>query len=128
MFKSLGILFTMKIYAWVRIFTKIICIWKNQLFLKEARCNDYIPRCLSELLRMCALIFRNLLCPQKFLAMRLAPNIPTTIIIILLTISFLLITISFRTTLKLVFAILYQFFVSHQMTAVQKLWKVFHFI
>ena len=42
MFKLLGILFALKLYAGVGIFTKIICIWRKSLFLEEAHFNAYI--------------------------------------------------------------------------------------
>ena len=35
LFKSPGILFIMKLYAWFSIFTKIKCIYTRQLLLKE---------------------------------------------------------------------------------------------
>ena len=64
-------LFIMKLNARVRIFTKIICIEKMDVFLKKADFNIYIQIYLSELLSICVLICRNLRCPQKFLATRL---------------------------------------------------------
>ena len=42
MFKLRRIFFIMNLYAQVSIFTKIICIWKKQLFLKEVRWNVYL--------------------------------------------------------------------------------------
>ena len=36
MFKPLGILFILKLYAWVSIFTKIIYIWKSYFSKKHA--------------------------------------------------------------------------------------------
>ena len=38
MFKVIGILFILKFY----LFTKIICIWKRQLYLEEAHFDAYI--------------------------------------------------------------------------------------
>ena len=42
MFKLLGILFILKLYAWVGMFTKTVCIWKRFLFSEEAHFNAYI--------------------------------------------------------------------------------------
>ena len=42
MFKSLGILFIMKLHAQVVIVDNTICICKRQLFFKEARCSFYM--------------------------------------------------------------------------------------
>ena len=42
MFKLLWILFILKLYARVGIFTKIICIWKRLLFLEEVHFNANI--------------------------------------------------------------------------------------
>ena len=47
MFKWLGIVFILKLYAQIEIFTKIICIWKRRicilyLYFEEAHLNAYI--------------------------------------------------------------------------------------
>ena len=56
-----------------------IIYWKAdyitpKLYLKEADFNVYILLWHSELSKICALIYRNLPCPQKFLAMQLIPK------------------------------------------------------
>ena len=56
--KPLGTLFIIKLYARVSIFTRTICVLKyrylkRQLFLKEARCNIYMQRCLRTVKNLC---------------------------------------------------------------------------
>ena len=66
----MGILFILKFYARVGIFTKIFCIWKR-LFLKSYFCKKCILILNFQNCQKCLPQFSETSCPQKFLATRL---------------------------------------------------------
>ena len=61
------ILFIMELYAQVSVSAKIISFDRDSYFW-EKRGNVCMEFKLPELWKICVLIFRNLPCPQKFLA------------------------------------------------------------